>query len=107
MQTSNAPQATKTYHAQGACCQVEYAGQHFSTAGQLASALAKKNQAHAAPELYPFDHIYSDHSTSSFKAWQAGNASAAVLYGMPGAACFKEVHQVLKDAVAKSTSAGW
>ncbi|KAL3134029.1 hypothetical protein ABBQ32_008463 [Trebouxia sp. C0010 RCD-2024] len=58
-----------------ACCQAEYAGQHFSTAAQLASALKQNPHAEAGPRLYPFDHIYSNDSIASFRTWQAGNAS--------------------------------
>ena len=82
---------------QDTCCWAEYAGQHFTSAGQLAPALKKKTQASIAPHLYPFDHIYSNQSAHSFTSWQAGNASAAVLYGIPGTACFQEMHQILKD----------
>ena len=92
--------------AQDACCWTEFAGQHFSGAGQLAAALKKGTKFSSAPQLYPFDHIYPSASAANFKAWQAGNASAAVLYGTPGTTCFREIHQMLKDAVKSQHIAG-
>ena len=93
-------------NTQGACCLVEFAGQTFSEAGLLAAALKKQIQPSSAPQLYAFDHIYSSDPETSLRIWQANRASAVVLYGTAGTACFQEMHQLLKEAVAKQYAEG-
>ena len=53
-----------------------------------------------------FDHIYSRDPEASLRVWQADGASAAVLYGTAGTACFQEMHHLLKEAVAKQYAEG-
>lgn len=91
---------------QDSCCQVELAGQIFTEAGQLEAALQKELQPSSEPQLYAFDHIYSSNPQTSFKIWHANNASAAVLYGTPGTACFQDLHKLLKDAVTRQYTEG-
>ena len=91
---------------QGACCLTELAGQTFTDATQLATALTKKIHPSSDPQLYAFDHIYSSDPETSLGIWQADNASAAVLYGAPGTACFQEMHQMLKETVTKQYTEG-
>jgi hypothetical protein len=91
---------------QGSCCQVELAGQIFTGAGQLDTALQKELQPSSEPQLYAFDHIYSSDPQTSLKIWHANNASAAVLYGTPGTTCFQDLHNLLKDAVTRQYTEG-
>lgn len=91
---------------QGSCCQVKFAAQTFTEAGQLHAALQKRLQPSSEPQLYAFDHIYSSDPQTSFKIWHADNASAAVLYGTPGTTCFQDLHKLLKDAVTRQYTEG-
>ncbi|DBA75355.1 TPA: hypothetical protein ACH3X1_010624 [Trebouxia sp. C0004] len=91
---------------QGSCCQVELAGQVFTEAGQLEAALQKELQPCSEPQLYAFDHIYSSDPQTSYSIWHANNATAAVLYGTPGTACFQHLHKLLKDAVTRQYTQG-
>lgn len=81
----------------------------FTTAQDLAAALEAIDQSSAssqAPEIYGFDHIYASDATPSFKLWQAGNATAAVLYATPGTQCFQDMHKLLKDAMTAQYEQG-
>ncbi len=91
---------------QGTCCVAELAGQTFTEAGLLATALEKKLQPSSVPQLYAFDHIYSSDPQTSLQIWQADNASAAVLYGSPGTTCFLQMHLLLTDAVTRQYTEG-
>lgn len=104
--TGTALNTVVTSDMQGACCLVEFAGQAFTEAGLLAAALKKKIQPSSTPQLYAFDHIYSRDPEASLRIWQADGASAVVLYGTAGTACFQEMHQLLKEAVAKQYAEG-
>ena len=94
---------------QDACCVAHLNNKQTATPEQLQEALKHISQSSKGPnslELYDFDHIYSSDPKASFQLWQAGNATAAVLYATPGTQCFPAMHKLLKDAMAAQYAQG-
>ena len=92
--------------AQGPCCTAYFHGKAFTSVDQLSAALDKQVKPSRTPELYPFDHIFSSDPQTSLKLWQSGNASAAVLYGIPGTECFMKMDQLLRNRVTQQHASG-
>ena len=118
---------------QGACCTAFVNGQRASTAPDLEKLLqeaaARKGQTSSPSghgndtmQHFPFDHIYkhlhaagdpfpqthSDQkpSSASVPGAEGEGASVAVLYGMFGTSCFRDMHALLASAVRDSSQPG-